>query len=356
MSVLQLRLSLFCTMAVLSDVETQKKGAVGITTWHNVSSIDDFRKRGETHKRISDAFPIRLSAIHLCLPHQNNNNNTRSDSKPNPQLLRIIKAMFVMSIGSENRPHMRVHIGSTVECIYALQSFGILPEQIPLNTTTGKVKTKYHQKWLELKLQKEIALRDNKPFDKIECPMIQDVLFGRGWPIMKHPGNVIFRHIIDSKLEEYQNEPTKPGKTLIACSVVAIIKQTNCRNNTSGGRFLKEDGGWWVEVSNDMARQKVSIAFRDARKLKMRQQMASTSVASASRATSASTNSANHATGVKRKEGDTNTNNASTSISEQYKSNDSSTSAFLGLDGTGSSTIGGVDTKKQRCFCINIMK
>ena len=346
-------------MAVLDDVETQKKGAVGITTWHNVSSIDDFRKRGETHKRISDAFPIRLSGIHLCLPHQNNNNNnnTRSDSKPNPQLLRIIKAMFVMSIGSENRPHMRVHIGSTVECIYALQSFGILPEQIPLNTTTGKVKTKYHHKWLELKLQKEIALKENKPFDKIECPMIQDVLFGRGWPIMKHPGNVIFRHIIDSKLEEYQKEPTKRGKTLIACSVVAIIKQSN-RGNTTGGRFLKEDGGWWVEVSNDMARQKVSIAFRDARKLKLRAAStseASTSEASASVASSANNSANNHATGVKRKEGDTNTK-TSTSISEQYKSNDSSTSAFLGLDGTGCSTMGVDSTKKQRCFCINMMK
>ncbi len=332
----------------MDDVETQKKGAVGITTWHNVSSIDDFHKRGQVHKRIGDAFPIRLSAIHLCLPHHNSfgSNDSEMSQKQNPQLLRIIKAMFVMSIGSENRPHMRVHIGSTVECIYALQSFGILPEQIPLNTTTGKVKTKYHHKWLELKLQKEIALKENKSFNKIECPMIEDVLFGRGWPIMKHPGNVIFRHIVDSKLDEYQNEETKRGKTFIACSVVNIIKQQG-----NGGRFLKEDSGWWVEVSDEMARQKVSIAFRDARKLKIRQE-SKASIASAASlvGTGASVaSSTTGATGVKRKEGDTRiTHYSSVRDTKGDQSNDSSTSAFLGLD--GSSTV---DTKKQRCFCFN---
>ena len=145
---IQLRLSLFVTMAVLEDVETQKKGAVGITMWHKVS-IDDFHKRGQCHKRIKEAFPIRLSAIHFCLPHENASSNDSSS----PQLLRLLKAMFVMSIGAENRPHMRIHIGSTVECMYALQSFGILTEQIPVNATTGETKTKQHLKWLDLKLQ-----------------------------------------------------------------------------------------------------------------------------------------------------------------------------------------------------------
>jgi hypothetical protein len=258
---------MYCAMAATDDVETQKKGAVGVTMWHNVS-IDDFQKRGQCHKRLSDSTPIRLSAIHFCLPHENASATTDSNGRnvrraPNPKLLQLLKAMFVVSIGAEYRPHLRVHIGSTIECMYALQSFGILSEQIPINTTTGKVKTKQHLEWLNLKLQKERALKENEPFNKIECPMMKDVLFGRGWPIMKHPGNVMLRNIIDSKLEEYQNEKTKRGKTLIAYAVVYMIKQEGI-----GGKFLKEDSGWWVEVSNDMARQKVSIAFRDARKQK----------------------------------------------------------------------------------------
>lgn len=333
----RLRLSMYCVMAVLEDVETQKNGAVAITMWHNVS-MDDFQKRGQCHKRISDSLPIRFSAIHFCLPHENQFAATDTNVRrmPNPQLLRLLKAMFVMSIGAELRAHLRVHIGSTVECMYALQSFGILAEQIPVNTTTGKVKTKQHHKWLDLKLQKEKALKENKIFNKIECPMIRDVLFGRGWPIMKHPGNVMLRNIIDSKLEEYQNEKTKRGKTLIAYSVVCMVKQKG-----RGGRFLKEDSGWWVEVSNDMARQKVSIAFRDARKLKSNQSGGNGNRRTGQDGKSTQETSmlsvCNPST-TKRKEG-------SVVSEEKYclQENDSSTSAFLGMDG-----ITGI--KRQRCF------
>lgn len=330
----RLRLSLYCAMAVLEDVETQKKGAVAITMWHNVS-IDDFHKRGQCHMQIKESFPIRLSAIHFCLPHENGSNaDAKIRQSSNPQLLRLIKVMFVMSIGAENRPHLRIHIGSTVECVYALQSFGILTEQIPVNTTTGEIKTKQHLKWLELKLQKEKALKENKPFNKIECPMIKDVLFGRGWPIMKHPGNVTLRNIIDSKLEEYESEKTKRGKTLIAYSVVCMVKQKG-----DGGRFLKEeDSGWWVEVSNDMARQKVSIAFRDARKLRSRRTRNSNGSGNDTEPSHQKVDTTSNPSASKRKEGD-----AASQGQFVLQANDSSTSAFLGMDGT-------TGIKRKRCF------
>lgn len=337
LNIFQLRLSLYCAMAVLDDVETQKKGAVGVTMWHNVS-IDYFQGRGQCHKRLSDSTPIRLSAVHLCLPHDNTSATTDSNAKnlrrtANPELLRLLKAMFVVSIGAEFRPHLRVHVGSTVECMYALQSFGILSEQIPINTTTGKIKTKQHLKWLESKLQKEEALKENKPFNKIECPMMKDVLFGRGWPIMKHPGNVMFRNIIDSKLEEYQNEKSKRGKTLIAYAIVCMVKQKEI-----GGRFLKEDSDWWVEVSNDMARQKVSIAFRDARKQKMNNSRSNGKNYNSTHKISMRSDDACNPSTTKRKEEDI--------VSEENyceQKNDSSTSVFLGMDGITS-------IKRQRCF------
>lgn len=326
-------------MAVMEDAESQKKGIVAISLWHNVA-IDDFHQRGLCHKRMSEALPMRPSAIHFCLPHQNSlmTKDPKASKPPNHHLLRLIKTIFVMSIGSELRPHLRVHMGSTVECMYAMQSFGIHVEQIPVNTTTGKVKTKQHLKWLELKLQQEKALKENKVFNKIECPMIQDVLFGRGWPIMKHPGNVMLRNIIDSKLEEYQNEKTKRGKTLIAYSVVCMVKQKG-----NGGRFLKEDSGWWVEVSNDMARQKVSIAFRDARKLKLNHSKSSNGNSHDGQDRkptpdeSTRSDSACNPSTAKRKEGDT------VSQVNYVQENDSSTSAFLGMDG-----VTGI--KRQRCF------
>jgi len=336
----RLRNSLYLIMSIIEDVTTQKKGAVVITMMHNVS-IDDIQRRGRVHQQIRDCFPLRTSALHFCLPHK----HQTAQPTPNPQLLRLLKAMFVMSIGAELRPHLRVHTGSTVECMYALQSFGILSDQLPFNSTTGKVKTKQHRKWLDLMLQKEMVWKEKKTFNKIECPMINDVLFGRGWPIMKHPGNGVLRHIINSKLEEYLNEKTKRGKTLIAYSVVFMVKQQE-----DGGRFLKEDSGWWVEVSNEMARHKVSIAFRDARKLKSNANHSSGngnghngqgSKANTTHEKSMVSNAAvcNPST-TKRKEGEM------VAVSEEkycQQESDCSTSVFLEMDGI----------KRQRCCFHN---
>ncbi len=153
-------------------------------------------------------------------------------------------------------------LGSVTECHYSLQSFGINAQQIPINTNSGTRKTKQHLKWLELRQMKDDAIRSGKKFDGIDCPELKDVLFGRGRPIMRHPGNVVFRSILESRLKEYNEAPTKKEKTEIAWAVVRQIKSWSWR-------FLREDTrGWWVEVSDDVARQKVSIGFRDVRKTK----------------------------------------------------------------------------------------
>jgi len=258
----RLRMSLYCMMHVAQDVQTQRKGAVGIAMFHNVS-IDDLQKRRMCHKRLVESVPIRFSAIHLCLPQENHSpsqmDTTQSSSTTTTNLLHLIKAMFVMSLGTRPRRQLRIHVGSFMECMYALQSFGIVPEQVPVNATTGKVKVKQHLRWMDLMVQREEALKGNEKFEKIECAGINDVLFGRGWPIMKHLGNVHFRGMIQTHLERYKNETSKRAKTLVAQSIVTMVK-------ANGGRFLKEDSGWWVEVTDNMARQKVTVAFRDARK------------------------------------------------------------------------------------------
>ena len=104
----------------------------------------------------------------------------------------------------------------------------------------------------------------NKTFKGIECPEQWDILFGRGWPKMNHPGNAIFRSTIESRLDEYNMAESKGDKTMIAWSIV-------CELRDSGARFLREDtSGCWMEVSNEVARQKVSIGFRDIRKARQK--------------------------------------------------------------------------------------
>lgn len=114
----RLRVGLYCILSVLEDVETQRKGIIGMSWWHNVR-VDDFILRGKVHKRINCA-PIRLGALHCCIPSECSGSSIQNDDKNNPGssnggvspgLSEVIKAMFVLSIGSKLRPHFRMHTG-----------------------------------------------------------------------------------------------------------------------------------------------------------------------------------------------------------------------------------------------------
>eukprot|EP00536_Pseudo-nitzschia_multiseries_P000826 jgi/Psemu1/95895/gw1.10.5.1 len=263
----RLRLGTYMLLSLLEDVETQQKGIVAISWWNNIS-VDDFLIRGKVHNRLN-CMPMRVGAMHCCIPtvakRSHVGEKTEGISDNESGMAQIIKAMFVFSIGSSVRSHFRLHTGSVIECIYALQSFGIHSDQLPITTSSEKWKTKHHLKWLELCRLKEESLKNNngRKFDTIiECPNQMDILFGRGRPIMRHPGNAILRSIVESKLEEYMNAKNKKETTDVTWSVVRILK------GKYGARFLKEEniesnGLGWVEVLNETARQKVRIAFRD---------------------------------------------------------------------------------------------
>jgi len=248
----RMRASLYCLMRLARDnVSIQRKGLVGLFWTHNLR-IDDLKDRASLHIMMSQCVPIRFSAIHACIPESNQN------------LSRMAVAMHTLTIGAENRKRLRFHIGSATECLYKLQTFGIQSIQLPINTNTGKLKYENHRKWLDLQQKKEDAALGNKTFKGIECPEQRDILFGRGWPKMSHPGNAIFRSTIESRLEEYNTAESKGDKTMVAWSIV-------CELQDSGARFLREDtSGCWMEVLNEVARQKVSIGFRDIRKARQK--------------------------------------------------------------------------------------
>jgi len=135
---------------------------------------------------------------------------------------------------------------------------------MPINLNTGQIKNQNHQKWIHMMRIRQDAMNENQSFHGVECPEQRDVLFGRGWPKMYHPGNAIFRDMIEARIEAYNTVESKREKTMIAWSIVFELLD-------SGARFLREDtAGWWMEVTNDEARQKVSIAFRDFRKARHR--------------------------------------------------------------------------------------
>lgn len=158
--------------------------------------------------------------------------------------------------------HSRFFTGSPIECVYILESFGISSKQHPLEIATGKIKLTNLTRWLKLCAARETASNNLKHI--IDCPHHSDILFGRGHVVMNHPGNIMFRNFIHCNLEVYSNIQTKKGATQWTWGVVRKLKSDH------GARFLKEeqidaDVTAWVEVSNEVARSKVRIAFRDAR-------------------------------------------------------------------------------------------
>eukprot|EP00536_Pseudo-nitzschia_multiseries_P016961 jgi/Psemu1/223251/e_gw1.1312.10.1 len=231
------------------NVDVQKEGLVGLF-WAHELKFDDIKTRSFVHVKLISGIPIRFCSLHICVPNV-------TDSLAN-----MAKAMYIYAIGPENRKRLRVHFGSAMECLYALQTFGIPSHHVPINTTTGQTKNHNHIKWLERQRIRNEAesTAKNQAFNIIECPAHNDVLCGRGWPKMSHPGNARFRALIMTRLEEYNDAQSNRVKTTITWSIVCYLKET-------GSRFLKkEKRGWWVELSDEAAREKVSTSFRDARK------------------------------------------------------------------------------------------
>ncbi|KAG7345161.1 hypothetical protein IV203_032692 [Nitzschia inconspicua] len=238
--------ALYMYTCLAEDEETQKKGCVFIVFHPSPGSqVCSSSKERSFVRRLMESIPIRVSAIHICL---------HDDA-----LSQVIKAVALLALGPEGRARTRVHTGSKTECQYSLQSFGIPAHQIPVNLNLGQLKIKAHQRWIDLRRMKETSVRRGTTFNGIECPELNDLLFGRGRPIMRHPGNVLFRNILNSRYQEYNAAPTRKEKTEIAWSIVRQLQQSKCR-------FLKEADGYWVEVTSDVARQKVSVGFRDIRK------------------------------------------------------------------------------------------
>jgi hypothetical protein len=102
----------------------------------------------------------------------------------------------------------------------------------------------------------------------IACsPTPNDILFGRGRAIVDHPGNIRLLLLVEEN-KPFYDAANKEAKTRLSGTVVRILK------GRSRGRFLKKrnatNGGAWEEVTDTLARNKVSHAFRTMRQSMMR--------------------------------------------------------------------------------------
>lgn len=96
--------------------------------------------------------------------------------------------------------------------------------------------------------------------DALVMPHDHDILFGRGGKNNKHVGNERLRQMARANIQTYK-AASKKGKSHISRTIVGEI-----RSLRPSGRFLKRDynTGLWVEVGDEVAREKTSQALRDA--------------------------------------------------------------------------------------------
>lgn len=98
--------------------------------------------------------------------------------------------------------------------------------------------------------------------DRIDVPLENDVLCGRGGSINSHKGNEQFRCLVEKRKRVYLTARFKREKRLIASSIVTEIRGMN-----PPGRFLArkgdKDSGYWYDIGDEKARDKTSQALRE---------------------------------------------------------------------------------------------
>ena len=146
-------------------------------------------------------------------------------------------------------------IGTVKVCLEKLRGHGIDPTSIPLDEKGEITDVEECRRSIEEQRRYE---RLNFPLrSTIHVPFCEDVLLGKGTPIQNHTGNKRLRLLVAEHIKQYDKSQRGEKKTL-ALEIVETIRQR-------GGFFLKQDGSAWTRVDADVARLKVTAAFRTYR-------------------------------------------------------------------------------------------
>lgn len=185
------------------------------------------------HLDAAAGYPIRLSAVHLCLP--------------NTPFSRILKAGILLSMTTEQRYRVRICFDDlhSSETQSHLKTFGIPTLDIPC-TGSGVIKSKYHLQWLKARAALDDLKETGFAFHVVVHPGKHDVLFSQGGGKVRHTGNLYFREVLEKYLEKYQSagKDWNVMKT-VRNNVITEIKDL-------GGRFLTFDKelNWWTDVAS----------------------------------------------------------------------------------------------------------
>jgi hypothetical protein len=233
-------------MTALEDESNQKNGVVVVflNTGKNKISFEEISYVWQEFK-MRMGIPTRMASCHYCY----------DDHRLYP-FVTLVRFLF----GSSARGRFLPHFGKPSEVNYELQTYGIPTQVLPMDDDCNAFVTN-HLDWLKGRLSLESSESSSaRRVSSIVVPRRFDVLFGRGETISQHTGNQRAFHIVEMNRERYERA-SKFEKTQISDRIVHSIQQ-------SFGRFLKkDDGGMWVVVTREEAREKISHSFRRLREL-----------------------------------------------------------------------------------------
>jgi hypothetical protein len=167
--------------------------------------------------------------------------------------------------------------------------YGIPVDTLPLDELTQTVKTKNQAAFIKVRkkmeseqydycnsylyrhqssglLSDDSSARSNESDNSnrssmIECPSLNDVIFRSGKSYMSHPGNMMFRGIVENHINEH-NSATQDRKKKLTWEVIEEVE-------SKGGRFLEYDRGLgtWTELTDrGQVRQKIATYFKEYRR------------------------------------------------------------------------------------------
>jgi len=204
-----------------NNVDIQRKGYVIVVWYDSAAELDEPTRIKTNVQTISNIFPFmatRIAAIHLCTP--------------DTPMHRLRRSILTAAVSFFQRTRMKVHIGTPMELRYTLNGFGIPTDSLPISWT-GNVKTSYLKQFIRVRqvIEHDDSFLAPGPLPKmtktqrqlvVECPNLNDIIFKKGCSGMQHPGNVLFRSLVQSKYEQGNLLTTK---SLITATLEEIQQQ-----------------------------------------------------------------------------------------------------------------------------------
>ncbi|CAJ1937770.1 unnamed protein product [Cylindrotheca closterium] len=215
---------------LLSIPEVQTKGLVII--------FYDLTKPGKkfvmprfntiTYTNVLLSFPLRYSAMHMCL---------KKDTGNLPLYNALVNSSIYI-LPQQTRARIRLFYGTDIEIHYYLRSHGIPTDNCPVDFY-GSLRMDILNNWFEnhkatidagndpssgypplpqqaLASERDWAAKAIIPegvsdlgilLDNHRLPSSHDVLLGRGWKLQNHEGNVRFRLFVEGYIYAYDNTP-----------------------------------------------------------------------------------------------------------------------------------------------------